>query len=192
MTTRAAIVRVARELFGHYGCAKTSMADLARAADLSRTALYKHFQNKEEVLRAVVQEVYAAFRLAAEDAAASADPTPVRLERLLTTKGVLHCSLADGRHGAELLDRRNPQCGDVPTETYARFHALVVEVLREGIRVREITLCSEDVPDVAATMISAVDGIGFGPDGRLVMPDVYERELARLARLLVRGVVALQ
>lgn len=54
---RAEIVAVAQELFFREGYAGTSMSQLAAAVGGSKTTLYNHFQSKEELLLAVVQDV---------------------------------------------------------------------------------------------------------------------------------------
>ena len=190
VSTREAILRAAREVFRHYGCAKTSMSDLARASELSRTALYKHFPNKEEVFRALAQDLYEAFRLAAEDAASSPGPALTRLERVLKTKGVFHEWLAGARHGAELLDENHRLCGDLLSEAMDRFEALVREVLEAGIEAGELDLAGERAGDVAATLVSAVEGISYATEGDLVAPDAYERDITRLMKLVTHGLAS--
>jgi AcrR family transcriptional regulator len=75
--TREALVRAARELFADRGYAETSIEQLARAAKVTRGALYYHFGAKEELFRAVYRELG---RELAEKAAAAAqeDPRPER------------------------------------------------------------------------------------------------------------------
>lgn len=47
--TDTKILRTALTVFGHYGYKKTSMEQLARAADLSKPSLYLHFSGKEDI-----------------------------------------------------------------------------------------------------------------------------------------------
>src|SRR5204862_1634971 len=51
------IVAVAQKLFFKEGYAATSMSQLAAALGGSKTTLYNHFQSKEALLLAVVQDV---------------------------------------------------------------------------------------------------------------------------------------
>jgi AcrR family transcriptional regulator len=44
-------------LFARHGFNRTSMADIAEAADISRATLYLHFKNKEEIFRALADNV---------------------------------------------------------------------------------------------------------------------------------------
>ncbi|ABE30319.1 TetR/AcrR family transcriptional regulator [Paraburkholderia xenovorans] len=54
---REGIVNAASETFLRYGYARTTMADLAKAAGLSRPLLYLEFQDKADVFRAVAEQV---------------------------------------------------------------------------------------------------------------------------------------
>ncbi|MGV9801541.1 TetR/AcrR family transcriptional regulator [Mycobacterium sp. NPDC003449] len=55
--TRAALVAAARDLFVERGYAAVSTGDIARAAAVTRNALYYHFPTKEAVFRAVYEDV---------------------------------------------------------------------------------------------------------------------------------------
>jgi AcrR family transcriptional regulator len=55
--TRAALVGVARQLFTERGYAATPTKEIIRGAGASRGALYHHFRDKEELFRAVYEEV---------------------------------------------------------------------------------------------------------------------------------------
>jgi TetR/AcrR family transcriptional regulator, mexJK operon transcriptional repressor len=54
---RTEIIAIAAELFFKDGYAGTSMSQIAAAVGGSKTTLYNHFQSKEDLLLAVVQEV---------------------------------------------------------------------------------------------------------------------------------------
>jgi AcrR family transcriptional regulator len=73
--TRAALVRVARELFAARAYADVGTEEIVRAAHVTRGALYHHFEDKRDLFRAVhaqlAQEVLATI---VERTAGSADP----------------------------------------------------------------------------------------------------------------------
>ncbi len=56
-TTRAALVKAARELFADQGFAATSRDEIATRAGVTRGALYHHFESKTAVFAAVVAEL---------------------------------------------------------------------------------------------------------------------------------------
>ncbi len=52
------ILTSAREVFVRYGFKRTTMSDLAEAAQMSRPALYLIYSSKEEVFRSLVTQVF--------------------------------------------------------------------------------------------------------------------------------------
>jgi AcrR family transcriptional regulator len=56
-TTRAALVKAARDLFADKGFAATSRDEIAERAGVTRGALYHHFESKTAVAAAVVAEL---------------------------------------------------------------------------------------------------------------------------------------
>jgi AcrR family transcriptional regulator len=82
----AAILSAARWCFLNFGFAKTSLEDIARRANISRTLLYRSFKGKEDIFKAVfVDWLVTRHPTARQAAAASGDP----YERLLTVCGVM-------------------------------------------------------------------------------------------------------
>src|SRR2546423_10441585 len=55
--TRAGIVEAARNLFGERGYSAASLDDVASLARVTKGAVYHHFGGKEDVLRAVYEDV---------------------------------------------------------------------------------------------------------------------------------------
>jgi len=54
--TKQTLLKVARELLDSKGIEKLSMRELGRRAELSRTAMYRHFDNKQSMLAAIAAE----------------------------------------------------------------------------------------------------------------------------------------
>jgi TetR/AcrR family transcriptional regulator, regulator of autoinduction and epiphytic fitness len=53
---KAAILLAAQPVFFRYGFRKTSMDDVAKAADVSRQGLYVHFASKEDLFREMIHQ----------------------------------------------------------------------------------------------------------------------------------------
>ncbi len=56
-TTRTALLEAARQLFAERGFSKTGREDIAVLAGVTRGALYHHFGSKQEIFRAVVEQL---------------------------------------------------------------------------------------------------------------------------------------
>ena len=67
--TRAALLRVARRIFGRQGYAGTGTEEIVAAARVTRGALYYHFKDKTALFDAVVESVAAEILAAIEHAA---------------------------------------------------------------------------------------------------------------------------
>jgi AcrR family transcriptional regulator len=55
--TRAALVEMARALFGERGFAPVSIEEIVQAARVTRGALYHHFEDKQALFRAVLEAI---------------------------------------------------------------------------------------------------------------------------------------
>src|SRR4051812_1426101 len=58
--TRSALLAAARALFAERGYAGTAAEEVARAAGVTRGALYHHFRDKRDLFRAVHEQLEAA------------------------------------------------------------------------------------------------------------------------------------
>ena len=73
--TRSSLLRVARELFTEQGYAATSTTEIADRAGVTRGALYHHFAAKDDLFRAVFEELEAEVAdHVAREALVGADP----------------------------------------------------------------------------------------------------------------------
>jgi AcrR family transcriptional regulator len=55
---RLTVLQAAAESFAHGGYAATSMEEIAAAAGITKLIVYRHFQNKEALYRAVLEQVF--------------------------------------------------------------------------------------------------------------------------------------
>jgi AcrR family transcriptional regulator len=53
--TRAAIIAAAMRCFGRQGLTKTTVVDIARAADVSRSTVYEYFRDKSDIVEACAE-----------------------------------------------------------------------------------------------------------------------------------------
>jgi len=73
VATRAALLNAARELFTEHGYADAPTEDIVQRAGVTRGALYHHFKDKQDLFRAVMEEVDQEFTQRVALASAAAD-----------------------------------------------------------------------------------------------------------------------
>ncbi len=152
----ATILAAAFRAFATYGYRRTTMDDIATAAGLSRTALYQHFRNKEDIFRrlthdymtSAVEEMRAAFHR-------NGPPDKV-LEAALAAKAGRFMEIVLGTpHGRELLEAGFAVAGEVAQEAENQMHAAVLDWLR-GF---EIDPALGSAEDLAATVQAGLKGL---------------------------------
>ncbi|MDX2027641.1 MAG: TetR family transcriptional regulator [Alphaproteobacteria bacterium] len=75
--TRHAILDAAEKVFHKHGVARTSLEEIARAAKVTRGAVYWHFRDKIELLEAMCQRVFLPQEDVLESLAAAESHTPL-------------------------------------------------------------------------------------------------------------------
>src|SRR4051794_2156134 len=105
--TRRSLITSARALFGEKGYAATSVDEVVRHAGVTKGALYHHFRDKDDLFRAVVEEVKLEVTTAAGnsyfDTADGADPAQTVLRTCLA---VIDAHLDPAVQRITLLDAR--------------------------------------------------------------------------------------
>ena len=82
---RHLILTTAKRLFASKGFAPTSISDLVRQTGLPVGTIYTYFQNKEEIIRAIVEEGWAGFRERMMDAFQSSQDPKEHVRLLVET-----------------------------------------------------------------------------------------------------------
>lgn len=147
---REAILEAAARAFARSGYAGTSMEDLAAAAGVTKLILYRHFDSKEELYRAVLQRV--SDRLAEEFLArvTRAERRGIGVRSLLTVA-------RDDPDGFGLLFRhavREPQFADYAWEH--RERAVVAARHLLAPRLRDTVLLEWAAQTVVSYLVGAV------------------------------------
>lgn len=109
---RARVLDNAMRVVLAYGYHRTTMDDIARAADMSRPALYLLFKNKADIYRAVATRMFQDSAQRIGDIMAGDGPLGDRLFRaidgmMIQMMAAIHAS----PHGAELLDLKSQLAG---------------------------------------------------------------------------------
>ncbi len=82
---RYEILRHAEDLFGHYGFAKTNMADIAARAKMSSGNLYRYYRNKQAIGIAVIDTFFRQSEAGMDAAMIGIEDPEVRIRAMMTT-----------------------------------------------------------------------------------------------------------
>jgi AcrR family transcriptional regulator len=170
---RSRMLESAKDAFLRFGFERSSMADIAAGAGVSRTALYHYFPSKEEVLRSVVEDLNAASLAAAREALEKSATLEAALRGLLDAKfGRVLARIGQSPHGVELVDATHRLTGSLIQASDEAFHALVVKALRRHGR-------GENADAVADTLIAATKGLMRSAEAH-VPKATFDKRLRRL------------
>ena len=183
------ILDAALAVFCRYGYRKTSMLDIAQAADMSRAALYLHFKNKEDVFRAGSERAHAS--VMAQVAAALAQSVPVftRIETaLLAFQQGLMADISASAHGQELFDVNMTLAADITLSTRASLAASLAGALEQAEAAGDIALRRVDATaaQVAALLVASMDGIKHTQGGGEALRQGIALQMRVLGAALLR------
>jgi AcrR family transcriptional regulator len=187
---REDILTAGQSIFIHYGFARASLDLIAREAGISRTGLYHHFRNKEEIFRAMVERLNDLSLAAATEQATADGPFEARLFGVLRAKMAWFFErLSTTRHGNEILDESNRLCGDAIAEASRKYQRIVSRLLRESDKAGAIDLAANGMTaEAAATfIIQSAYGLQGQSGGEAPTPVQYEKRLEQLTRIVAVG-----
>lgn len=175
------ILDAAFQAFATYGYRRVSMGDIAHRAGLSRTALYLHYRNKEDIFRSLALRYF--------DKSTSEMETVLNLPAQDAKQALYGCFVAkDGKfmevvlttpHGAELLDAGFAVTGDLAEAAETR----VAEILAKWLQDKGLPPDLGPAGDFARTVVAALNG--FKSTAK-TLPDLRAAE-ARLASLIANS-----
>ncbi|MCH2165479.1 MAG: TetR/AcrR family transcriptional regulator [Marinovum sp.] len=168
---RTAILTAAMQVISTYGYRKTSMEDIARAAGMSRPALYQHFANKDAIYRACCEVLFLQKIKALKDALSQDGPPSQLLTRAITAEmGPLMKDILSSPHGPEIMKMSQTVAQDIISNGVAEVTAILEGFFeRHGAR---------DPDGMAMTFEAAKMGLHESVPSY----DVYIERLETLAR----------
>lgn len=181
---QAEILAAAMRAFAAHGYRRCSMDDIARHAAMSRSALYLHYRNKEDIFRGLVEHFFAQALRAMEAALFATGQTPEQaLAAAFAAKdGTLIDLVFTSPHGEELLEAGATVTADAMRRGEAAKIALLARWL-SGLHL------PSDIgpPDaVARTILTAAMGLKY-PGQTL---EGYRQGQRHLARLFARAIAS--
>ncbi|WP_136442284.1 TetR/AcrR family transcriptional regulator [Pacificoceanicola onchidii] len=185
---RQAVLQAAFGVFAQYGFARTSMSDIARAAGMSRPALYQYFGGKEDIARSLVAAFYGEATAAVTEALSGQGTVTELLQAAFRAKsGPGMEALLSSPHGEDMLEVSNNIAAAEAQEGRKTLVAAFAAWLEHMDRSGRIRL--NDAPHALAdSMIAALEGAKAG--GRAPDYPTYLAHLDRMARLFGAALTA--
>ena len=180
---RARVLEGAMRVFLNYGFSRTTMDDIARAAEMSRPALYLLFRNKSDIFRAIAASM---LDQSAEATRAELEGDGPFAERMMAAIDrafiAMMAQVTGSAHGAELLDMKNSLACDIASSWRDGMRGCIAgaigrEAGRGGVDLPSQGLSADGLADL---LLDGLEGI----KSRIVAPD----EQRAAARCLVRTV----
>lgn len=143
---RARVLEAALSVFLAYGFNRTTMDDIARAAELSRPALYLLFRNKQDIYRGLARQVLDDVAAKAREALSQDGTLLEKLDRL-----VLHAffealsHIEESPHGSELFDIKNTLAGDLFSEWRDEISLALEAVIAEQVASQNVDLAARNL-----------------------------------------------
>jgi TetR/AcrR family transcriptional regulator len=178
------ILDAAYACFARHGVRRTTMDDIAAAAEMSRPAVYQYVRNKDDAFRRLATKLFHGALDGARDAAGADGPLAERLYRVLSAKLELTLQLwRDTPHAAELLDAGTRLSGDLVEEFGSVIHELLSTTLAEAADAGTIALTGTETGEIADIALA----LTYGLEGDPTDPDRLRRRLRLGIELLVAG-----
>lgn len=170
----ARILNAALSVFALYGYRRASMEDIARAAGMSRAAIYQHFRNKEDILAHGIEAYFGVAIAALQQALTPARPLREALrEACAAAGGDLAEALLDSPHGEELLSMKTGEAEAQTHAGYARIAEVWTDWLTAEAAAGRISLAGDSPARVAEVIIA-------GQHGQKMTASSYKDYVARL------------
>jgi AcrR family transcriptional regulator len=166
----ALILDSALPVFARYGFQKTTMADIARAAGISRASLYLAFNSKEDLFRAGSQRAHERTISDVEDVLGRTGDVVDRIADAISAfqEGLI-APFSKSENAKELFDINMQLAQDITLAARSKLLDLLTKALAAAQAEGEIDLKAIEASpkDVAALIAAAMDGIkhNFAADG---------------------------
>ncbi|MEO1229372.1 MAG: TetR/AcrR family transcriptional regulator [Myxococcota bacterium] len=177
--TRQTIIDVTARLFAERGYAGTSLDLVAKEADTSKSSIFWHFQNKEDLLFTVVDQALSVWESRAGDEVLAQPTPPLRFAKLLD----LHRELAEEHpHTVRLLLGLLLETADGDEAIRIRFQRIyegyrrsAAHILEAGMRDGSFS-AKHDPNHLAVIFLAVHDGVFMQRflDSKAVDVGVYE------------------
>ena len=198
--TKQVILEAALELFSVQGFEATSIAQIAGAVGIRKASLYSHFENKQAILDALVQEVLEQYEMysvfAKTDWEKVSDNLPLTPDEAVQMIGeqiryILHNSTVRRARKMLVIEQfQNPDLAKLQTkqnysDVLGYFTGLVKQLIRQGV-------LAEDDPEIMAAQFCLPISVWINlcdrePERELEVMELVEKHIRQFFRLYQRS-----
>ncbi len=173
-----AILDAAFMAFSSYGYRRTTMDDIAQGVGISRSALYLHFRNKDDILRSMATRFFddAAISVAAEFAVSGRPAAATLIAAFIAYDGKFIDAFMNTPHGAEILEAGHNVSADLVAAGEARIHQL----LANWLNTLSLNSALGSAEVLATTILASLKGLKHTAKS----PQAYRTSQAQLAQIL--------
>ncbi len=188
-TKEAIVLSAGLKTFLDYGFKRTTMDDIARAAGMSRPALYLVFKNKKDIFRACIIGFTDQLKNRLDEIVASNASAEESTYAVLTAGIVepFHL-LAQTAHGPEIFDIKSDLAADLFEEWMRTLEMAITSILQRTVADGSLDLTKTDMKpaQIAAVIVDGAEGIKIrmGEDGDI------EGRIKALLGLILRPLVS--
>ena len=173
---RTRILQAAQSLFIRYGVKRTSIDEVARAADIAKGTLYLYYESKEMLFAEVAKNICADILTEARRAAALPAPLADRLVGILDAEiGVMHRLVEQSPHVRELTETKEA----IASATFATLDRDIKGLINTVISEENISR-----QDAAEMFIAAAVGTTQSGDSSA---ELYRSRLRAIVDVLLVG-----
>jgi AcrR family transcriptional regulator len=195
MTPQDRILDAALRVFRRHGYRRSSIEQAAEAAGLTRQALYHHFQSKEALFRAVIEQLYER-ALAAETTAADAAAkeggglADILVAQVKARLRLLIASFEGSPHIEELFSEHLALGRDLYQKYATAFSAQIAATIEKVCSKQRLALAKPMTPSTLARYIEMAMHGAKSAYPSMLPADAFLKDLGVMVRTLVAGAVA--
>ena len=152
------IMEISRELYSRYSFRKTTMNDIARELGMTKSSIYYHFGNKEEIFNQLISSDIEKWKKELSDFVGRQDSVQEKLAAYITRKMEIVCSISDFyRSPIEEYHENFSLIEKLRAETDKEEIGIIKEILVEGNRQGVFSV--QDIDMTALNMLNILKGL---------------------------------
>jgi AcrR family transcriptional regulator len=161
--SRDEILKAATDLFATRGFHETSMAEVARAASVSKALIFWHFKSKEELFVAVLAKLLEPYVIDFAEEAGALDEKAQLLKLIDSYLLFVRENASSIRFFvAQILhNKKKDSLSNQVLALYDGYQSLVIDLIGRA-QAKGTCICSLPPPAVAAFLLAALNGLALG------------------------------